>query len=328
MNNIKSFSAKLHEVNDQSFEDIALEVFQFQVRNNPLYGTYVKHLGISSSGVKAISDIPFLPISFFKTHAIKTGDWLAETTFTSSGTTGSSTSRHLVPDVNFYLKNSLRCFQERFGEIKNYHILALLPSYLERTGSSLIAMIDYFIRESNSAESGFYLNEYDDMIRKIEQVKHSGRKVLLWGVSFALLDFAEKYRFNMEGCLIFETGGMKGRRKEITRNELHSFLRERLNPEGIFSEYGMTELMSQAYTDGSLMFQPPATMRVLGRDLTDPFHTGITGETAAINIIDLANLHSISFVETEDMGRVYPDKTFEILGRVDNSDVRGCNLLV
>ena len=328
MNTFKSFSRTIYEVNDYTFTDIALEVFQYQARNNPLYSSYINTLKVDPVSIKRLEDIPFLPISFFKTHAIQTDHWTEETVFTSSGTTGSTASRHLVFDLPFYLENSRRCFEYHFGSLEKYHFLALLPSYLERTGSSLISMIAHFIEKSNSRESGFYLREHEALIQKIHSLKNSDRKIIVWGVSFALLDLAEQCPADLSECLIFETGGMKGRRREITRSELHEILGEKLNARQIFSEYGMTELLSQAYSTGGMAFKNPPFMKVLGRDLTDPLEKGLINETAGINVIDLANFHSISFIETQDLGKIYPNGTFEILGRMDNSDIRGCNLMV
>ena len=268
-----------------------------------------------------------MPISFFKNHAIKTGEWIEQVCYTSSGTTGQLTSKHMLPDAAFYLKNAERCFSHFFGAIEDYHFLAYLPSYLERTGSSLIAMMDYFIKKSMSAYSGFYLYNETKLLDDLEALRSSPKKTILWGVSFALLALAEKHTLDLSHCLIFETGGMKGRRKEITRQELHEKLARRFNVPVIYSEYGMTELFSQAYSSGST-FKCSPTMKVLARDITDPFLVGLYGETGALNVIDLANIHSIAFIETEDIGKVYQNGAFEVLGRVDNSDARGCNLLL
>jgi len=325
---LKSFAAKLYTVNDLSFSDIALEVFRFQAVNNPVYAAYVNSLAIDVNRVDSLASIPFLPISFFKSHDLVTGNWQPETKFTSSGTSGLQTSRHFVSNLEFYRSHARRCFETFFGPITDFHFMALLPSYLEREGSSLIAMMDYFIRESASPFSSFYLKNTDDLLRDLESLRSDNRKTILWGVSFALLDLIEKHELDLSHCLVFETGGMKGRRKEIIRAELHATLMERLNVTGIYSEYGMTELFSQAYTRGGPQFSCPAWMKVVARDVTDPFALGLLGETSGINVIDLANWNTISFIETEDIGKVYADGTFEILGRLDNSDVRGCNLMI
>lgn len=328
METFKSFDSELYRINDETFPRIAFDIFRFQAQHNPVYQSFLGHLRIDPDKITALEEIPFLPISFFKSYTVKTGSWEATTTFTSSGTTGVNTSRHAVRDTSFYLKHSQQCFEQFFGPLDQYHILALLPSYLERQGSSLIAMIDHFIQESRSPFSGFYLYETDKLLNDIQACKNDGRKTILWGVSFALLDLADQYEIDLEHCLIFETGGMKGRRKEITRQELHQYLRARLNAKNIYSEYGMTELLSQAYTLGSTTFFCPPSMKIIGREITDPMRKGLQNETCGINVIDLANWNTISFIETEDLGRISPDGSFEVLGRMDNSDVRGCNLLI
>ncbi len=248
--------------------------------------------------------------------------------FTSSGTTGAITSRHVVPSLSFYLENCKRNFEFFFGSLSDYHILALLPSYLEREGSSLIAMVNFFIQKSESAHGGFYLNNYETLLEKIDQLRRDNRKVLLLGVSFALLELAEKFEVDLSHCMIMETGGMKGRRREMTREELHDFLQRRFNVKTIFSEYGMTELMSQAYSLGKGVYRTPPWMKVVIRDINDPFARELPGKTGGLNIIDLANLHSCAFIETQDLSKMAQDGSFEVLGRFDNSDIRGCNLLV
>jgi len=306
-----------------------LELFRFQANNNPVYKAFISHLSsIDPNQVKTLEDIPFLPISFFKTQAVQTGIWSPQTTFTSSGTTGSVTSRHAVRDLDFYLRNARHGFESFFGPLTDYHFLALLPSYLERQGSSLIAMMDYFIRESDSPWSAFYLHDQDKLLRDLQALRGDPRKVILWGVSFALLDLAERHAQDLRPFMIFETGGMKGRKKEMTRQELHGLLMDAFQVDAIYSEYGMTELLSQGYTQGGTAFRGAPTVRVVGRDLTDPLRKGLLDETCGINVIDLANINTIAFIETEDIGRVFANGTFEILGRMDNSDVRGCNLLV
>jgi phenylacetate-coenzyme A ligase PaaK-like adenylate-forming protein len=323
----KSFASQIYSVNEQSFSDIALKLFRFQAVHNPVYRAFVEYLHTDVQKVDSIELIPFLPISFFKTTEVKTGHWVPEITFTSSATTGAPVSRHLLPDLNFYLQHSVRCFEFFFGSVKDFHFLALLPSYLERNGSSLIAMMDHFIRESQSSYSGFYLYDVDKLMRDIRSINTPDRKLILWGVSFALLDMAEQHAQALE-VEIFETGGMKGRRREMTRNELHDTLKDAFGVNAIYSEYGMTELLSQAYASGGTHFKCPPWMRVIGRELTDPMNKGLLNETSGINVIDLANFHSVAFIETEDLGKVYNDGTFEVLGRADNTDVRGCNLLV
>jgi hypothetical protein len=259
---------------------------------------------------------------------IKSGNWEAETLFTSSGTTQQLTSKHYVENELFYLRNAALAFQHFFGDIENYHFFALLPSYLERRGSSLISMIQDFIVQSKSPYSGFYLNEVDKLLQDIDAARSDHRRTVLWGVSFALLDLAERDGIDLSHCIIMETGGMKGRRKEITRLELHDILQKRLNAREIYSEYGMTELFSQAYTRGAQTFECPPWMRVIGRDLTDPLTKGVVHENAGLNVIDLANFSTISFIETEDLAKIRTNSSFEVMGRIDNSDIRGCNLLI
>ena len=326
MKTIKSFEEDLYRVNDQNFEDIAFQLFKFQVEQNEVYRDFVTHL--RRRQVNSLEEIPFLPISFFKTHVIQTGTWIPETTFTSSGTTGQTTSRHPVNTLALYLENTERIFRQFFGPLENYHVLALLPSYLEREGSSLVAMADHFIRKSKSAYSGFYLNQFHALVEKLQELKRSDKKVVLLGVTFALLDLAEAYDLDLSHCLIMETGGMKGRRPELTREEAHRIICSRFNVSSILSEYGMTELLSQAYSFGEGRFLTPLTMKVLIRDITDPFDREPVGQTGAINVIDLANIYSCAFIETQDLGKIHQDGTFEVLGRMDNSDIRGCNLMV
>ncbi len=328
MDTSNSFYPDLYSLNDAQFEDIAMQVFHLQVENNPVYGDYVRRLGVDPDSVSGLAEIPFMPISFFKRHLIKTGAWQPETVFSSSGTTGAVTSRHAIRDLKFYLSHSVRCFEHFFGDIRDYHFLALLPSYLEREGSSLVAMMDHFVKMSGSPYSGFYLHNVEQLLHDVETLRQSDKKTVLWGVSFALLDLAERYSPDLGHCIVFETGGMKGRRRELTRSALHAALTNSLRVDRIFSEYGMTELLSQAYTRGGNWFECPPWMRVIARDITDPFEKGLLNQTGGINVIDLANFHSVAFIETEDIGKVRDDGAFEILGRLDNSDVRGCNLLV
>jgi hypothetical protein len=328
LDTFKNFKSKLYSVNDDTFNDIALEVFRFQAKSNPVYAAFIRHMGVTPATIRHWQDVPFLPISFFKTHFLQTGQWTPEVTFTSSGTTGGTTSRHGVEQLAFYHQHAQRCFEFFFGPLTDYHFLALLPSYLERQGSSLIAMMDYFIKNSQSEYSAYYLHQTDQLLADVEKLRQTSKKIILWGVSFALLDLAEKHDVDLSHCLVFETGGMKGRRKEITRAALHQTLYERLHVRPVFSEYGMTELLSQAYTTGKYTFKCPPWMRITGREVTDPLRKGLLDETAGINVVDLANFQTISFLETEDLGKVYGSGEFEVLGRMDNSDIRGCNLMV
>lgn len=309
------------------FESLALEVFRFQAQFNPLYRQYLELVHCSPQAVNRLSNIPFLPISFFKTQTVQTGSWTPFSEFTSSGTTAQTTSHHLLRDEHWYRQNARRGFEKFYGSINNYCVLALLPSYLERTGSSLVFMADDFIRQSKYSESGFFLNEIDELVKRLRYCSAHNIPTLLIGVSFALLDLAEQQKLHLENTIVMETGGMKGRRKEMTRDELHKYLTEAFNVKKIHSEYGMTELLSQAYSQGGGIFYPSDTMRIFTREITDPFHI-VQGRTGAISIIDLANIDTISFIATDDLGRVYEDHSFEILGRMDASDIRGCNLLV
>lgn len=327
MSTLKSFKDSLHSINEDNFEDIALQLFHFQAINNPIYSQYLHYLRCNSGEIRLLKDIPFIPISFFKTHIVKTGFWQPEATFTSSGTTGMEASRHEMLDLAWYLSLSEQIFTQFYGPPSDYHFLALLPSYLERKGSSLIAMVEHLIKQSKSEHSGFYLHNHNELINKITALRGSERKTILWGVSFALLDLAEAYEIDLSNCIVIETGGMKGRRKELIRDELHKFVSSRFNLSVIHSEYGMTELMSQAYSKGNGYYQCPSWMKVLVRDLNDPFST-LPVKTGQIKIIDLANFHSCAFIETQDLGQMHQIGSFEILGRLDNSDVRGCNLLV
>ena len=328
LHTFKGFEELLHGINDQSFDDIALQLFRFQAKDNPVYSSYLQHLHVDPFSIQSISQIPFLPISFFKTHSVVTGKWNQETVFTSSGTTGVATSKHFVHSLAFYQQHSEKLFQEIFGPLTDYHILALLPSYLEREGSSLVYMVDYFIRKSDSVHSGFYLHNTDALLKKIDEIKNGDRKLLLLGVSFALLDLADKEQIDLKKCVIMETGGMKGRRKELTREELHTILKRQFNVDRIHSEYGMTELLSQGYSGGEGIFTSPRTMKIFAKDINDPFFSLDHEKTGIMNVVDLANIHSCAFIETQDLGRTFQNGNFEVLGRIDNSDIRGCNLLV
>jgi len=323
MSNYKSFQQHVLNSESENFESLALKIFKYQADSNPVYQDYIRNLGLHTGDIKYLLDIPFMPISMFKYHDIKSGVWEPEVCYESSGTTSGNSSRHLVRDQQFYYKNALRLFEDYFGSVRGYNILALLPSYLERSNSSLVSMIGHFIKSASSG-SGFYLNNYGELIKKIEELGR--KKIILWGVAFALLSLA-KYKIDLSKCIIIETGGMKGRGKEIVRKELYSILRNRFNVETIYSEYGMTELLSQSYASNG-KFINSTSMRVLIRDINDPFVYVDTGKTGGVNIVDLSNIHSCSFIETMDLGRYDSESTYEILGRFDNSDIRGCNLLL
>lgn len=313
---------------EENFEAVALEVFKFQFQNNPVYRKFCQLLKISPEDVTKISNIPFLPIEFFKSKKVVSGNAPVETIFTSSGTTGSTTSKHYVSDLSLYEESFTKCFQNFYGNIREYAVLALLPSYLERQGSSLVYMADHFIKSSPFPESGFYLNNLEELKAAIESLEEKGQKTLLLGVSFGLLDLVEKCKFQLRKTIVMETGGMKGRRKEMIREELHQLLKTGFGVNNIHSEYGMTELLSQAYSSGDGSFSCPGWMKVLIRDPEDAFTYLTPGKTGGINVIDLANLYSCSFIATQDLGKVDRAGNVQILGRFDNSDIRGCNLMV
>jgi phenylacetate-coenzyme A ligase PaaK-like adenylate-forming protein len=318
---------------DTVFLQEALQVFRYQAANNPLYNRYLTTLGVVRDKVTELQHIPFLPIEFFKSHQLITGNGTVEEVFTSSGTSGMVQSKHYVTDVKLYEKSYRKAFELFYGNISDYCILALLPSYLERDGSSLIYMADDLIKQSTHPDSGFYLNNYEELLVKLEQLEQKKQKTILLGVTYSLLDIAELYsiRKNKKGLqhtIIMETGGMKGKRKEMIREELHQVLCSSFGVKTIHSEYGMTELLSQAYSKGEGKFNCPPWMRILIRDATDPFTFLSTQQTGGINIIDLANVHSCAFIASQDLGKLTTDGSFEILGRFDASDVRGCNLLI
>ena len=313
----------------EAFNGLALELFQYQAAENGLYRNYIQNLGIDIHGVSDHLEIPFLPIRFFKDHRISSGVFREEFVFTSSGTGGMQSSKHYIRDLDLYNKSFLSAFGKFYGEPGQYRILALLPSYLEREGSSLVYMVEELIRAGGHAESGFFLYDHEGLSKALESLSSVGDKTLLIGVSFALLDFAEEYGFPLgENIIVMETGGMKGRKEEITRAELHEHLSDAFHLKSIHSEYGMTELLSQAYSSGGGRFFAPPWMKVLVRDIQDPFQILAAGKTGAMNIIDLANMHSCAFIETQDIGKVHLDGSFEVLGRTDDSDIRGCSLLL
>lgn len=312
----------------KQFEKMALKVFRYQYENNLVYQSFCNFLKTDVQKVKSLQQIPFLPIQFFKSHAIVSNTNPVQTTFTSSGTTGMITSKHLVTDVTLYEESYQKGFAEFYGNIENYVVLALLPSYLEREGSSLIYMVEDLIKLSNHPESGFYLHNHEDLIKKLIELDESGQNVILIGVTYALLDLIEKQKFQLQNTIIMETGGMKGKRKEMIREELHEQLCAGFGVPSIHSEYGMTELLSQAYSLGNGIFECPAWMNILIRDTEDALTYIPNEKTGGINVIDLANFNSCSFIATQDLGKKYPNNSFEILGRFDNSDIRGCNLMV
>ena len=311
--------------NASEFRLAALEVFHFQYHHNGLYRQFCELLGREK--VEEPEDIPFLPIEFFKKGNVFSSEAPAEIIFSSSGTTGSQTSRHHVTDLEIYRQSFRKGFEMQYGNIEDFVVLALLPSYLEREGSSLVYMVQDFINRSKHPESGFYLDNLPELREKLVETDRSGKKILLIGVSFALLDLAESYSFSLKNTIVMETGGMKGRRKEMIRSELHNLLKKSFGIDTIHSEYGMTELLSQAYSVSNGIFECPPWMKILIRDPEDPLTLLPDGKTGGINVIDLANMNSCSFIATQDLGKITP-KGVEILGRFDNSDIRGCNLLV
>lgn len=327
------FKKKIFAASAGSFNQLALELFRFQYENNPVYREYCTVINTGIAAVDRLEKIPFLPISFFKTHTIKTGEFDAEYVFESSGTTSSVSSRHHVKELAVYRKSFRLCYEQFYGSPSTKCILGLLPSYLERDHSSLVMMVDDLVKESGHPLSGFYLGDLEKLHRTIMHNELLKVPTLLIGVTYALLDFAEQYPMHLRYSTVMETGGMKGRREEMTRQQVHEILQKQFGLGLVHSEYGMTELLSQAYSKGDGIFHCPAWMKVMLRDEDDPFHVQGADSainhpvSGAINIIDLANIHSCSFIATDDIGRLHSNERFEILGRMDNSDIRGCSLL-
>ena len=312
-----------------NFEEIALQLFEFQYTHNLVYKQFVDYLKINVSNVQTVQQIPFLPIEFFKTHRIISGNAEPQKIFESSGTTGQITSKHMVVDLKLYEESFEKGFEQFYGNIEDWTILALLPSYLERDTSSLVYMVDDLIKKSKNPNSGFFLNNLDELAVKIKSnISNPKSQILLIGVTFALLDFADQFPMDLSDVIIMETGGMKGRREEITRDEVHAILTKAFKVKTIHSEYGMTELLSQGYSKGNGIFETPKWMKILKRDIYDPFHITETKGRGGLNVIDLANIYSCSFIATQDLVNIISDTEFEILGRIDNSDIRGCNLMV
>jgi|TARA_E500000318_G_scaffold87951_1_gene85004 phenylacetate-coenzyme A ligase PaaK-like adenylate-forming protein len=314
--------------NADEFDTLALDVFRFQYENNKVYQQFCDHLKKTPQNVSDPLQIPFLPISFFKSYKVLSTQKEAKTIFTSSGTTQSITSKHYVPDLKLYEESFLKAFKTFYGSPEKLCILALLPSYLEREGSSLIYMVNNLIDKSKHVDSGFYLHNLEELHQKLQELDRNRTKTLLIGVSFALLDLAEQFPMHLKNTIVMETGGMKGRRKELIREELHQILKKGLGVNKIHSEYGMTELLSQGYSKGDGIFKTPSWMKIITRDTEDPLTIQSNGKTGGINVIDLANIYSCSFIATQDLGKTYPNGTFEVLGRFDDSDIRGCNLMV
>ncbi len=336
--NINEWKEKIFQLNEDflenSFEEIALELFRYQSKYNSVYSQYLSYLHKNPNKINSIYEIPFMPIDFFKFHQITTHTFEPVQIFESSGTTLQIRSKHFIKELDFYHQNSEKIFENIYGKLENFHILALLPSYLERGNSSLVSMVDYFIKKTNSIHSGFYLDNIEKLAEKLSvlhqhehQHQQKDKKIILWGVSFALLELAKKYPQNLENIIIIETGGMKGRGEELTKNELHQILKKAFFVPNIHSEYGMTELLSQGYAKESEIFQTPNHLKILLREINDPFAISPTLKKGIINVIDLANIDSCAFIATQDLGEM-ADNGFKIIGRVDNSEVRGCNLLI
>ena len=318
----------IRNYSQQEFEKTALEIFRFQAENTWVYKEYLQQIHCDINTIKTLSQIPFLPISLFKSHKIISKDTDYQIVFKSSGTTALNRSQHFIVSPSLYEESFCKGFEWFFGDVKNYNILALLPSYLEQKNSSLVYMVNHLIEKSENAESGFYLHNYQDLIEKLEKLDNSGKKTLLIGVSYALLDVIELKKFNLKNTMIMETGGMKGRRQELIKSELHKLLKKGFGVNNILSEYGMTELLSQAYSIDNERFRTVPWMKILIREVEDPFTYLPHEKTGGINVIDFANLYSCSFIETQDLGKTYPDGSFEVLGRFDHSDIRGCNLML
>lgn len=327
MQSINSLKTNIYKINNQNFEEAAIEIFRFQYHSNPVYKKYVDFLGVDLTAVKVLEQIPFLPIRFFKSHKIVSGNFQIQHIFESSGTTESTKSKHYVEDLEFYKNVTVWIFEHFFSSLEGSVVLGLLPSYLERNNSSLVYMVDQFIRQTGRSESGFFLDDYDRLVDLLNKLEGTDTRIYLFGVTFALLELSANFYLENENLTILETGGMKGRGREMVREELHDHLKTAFPGARISSEYGMTELLGQAYLDDDGYFQTPPWMKVKIRDINDPFSYVREGRSGAINIIDLSNLHSCAFIETEDLG-VDSWAGFRVLGRMDNSDVRGCNLLV
>lgn len=317
---------KILTASPRSFEALAKEAFEIQYTHNPIYAAFAKAVGKTPDSVTGLTDLPFLPISFFKTHMVSTGTYHPAVYFESSGTTGMQNSRHLVKDIALYEASFMAGFQQFYGAPEEWCIIGLLPAYLERQHSSLIYMANALIKKTNNPASGFYLYEFEQLNLLLQQLEAAGQKTLLLGVTFALLDFAEQYPQQLKQTVVMETGGMKGRREEWTRQQVHHYLQQQLGVPAIHSEYGMTELLSQGYSSGNGIFNTPEWLQLLIRQDDDPLAVSQHG-SGLINVIDLANIHSCCFIATDDVGTIYPNSSFEIAGRRDNSDLRGCSLL-
>ncbi|MEN8929491.1 MAG: acyl transferase [Flavobacteriales bacterium] len=312
---------------EEDFAQKAIEIFRYQANNCDVYKEFISLLKVDISEIKEVDQIPFLPISFFKTRKVISTD-SHEKIFKSSGTTGQIRSQHYVHSLSLYRDSFVNGINQFYGDYKNYTILALLPSYLEQGDSSLVHMVDYLIENSKQNDSSFYLNNHHELSEKIDELEQKAKKYMLFGVSYALLDFKDQFPKEMKHGIVMETGGMKGRRKEMTKNELHADLMEGFGTKEVHSEYGMTELLSQAYSQKEGVYNCPAWMKILLRNTSDPLQVFAKQGKGLINIIDLANVHSCSFIATDDIGRIESGNSFSILGRFDTSEIRGCNLMV
>ncbi len=325
---MNTFQRKIFEIkSNKELETLALEIFYFQYSKNPVYRQYVNLLGINTKKVDSINKIPFLPIGFFKTHKIISGENDTDFYFQSSGTTGQERSKHFIADLEIYKQSFIKTFTRFYGNFKDYCFLALLPSYLEQQHSSLVFMMNYFVENSSCSESAFFLDDFKKLSTILDKLEQKKQKTILFGVSYALMDFAAYYNKPLNHTIVVETGGMKGKRDELTKQELHDYLKKYFHT-AIHSEYGMTELMSQAYSRSEGKFYTPPWMKILIRDRYDPFSYLPKGRTGGINIVDLANINSCCFIETQDLGKINPDNSFELQGRFDIADIRGCNLLI
>jgi hypothetical protein len=330
MRNSSSLLANIYKADENSFDEVTLDVFRFQSKFCGIYKQYIDYIKVNPNKVDSIYKIPFLPIELFKSHKILTNSSEYELGFESSGT-GGDKSTHYIKDISVYKIAILKTFESFFGLTSDYIFLFLLPSYLENKKSSLVYMSDVLLESSNHALGGYFLNDFQKLNNRILEIQSSvdehKRRIFLFGVTFALLDFAEKFPQNLSDHIILETGGMKGRKKEITKSELHSFLKFKFQTKSIYGEYAMTELLSQAYSKNDGLYQTPPYMKVVIREVNDPFQLLPNNQRGAINIIDLMNINSCSFIATSDYGQTFDKNTFEVLGRIDNSDIRGCSLL-
>ncbi|MEO7922201.1 MAG: acyl transferase [Chitinophagaceae bacterium] len=318
---------KIFSTGKQDFDSLALEIFRYQAAENEVYRSYLAALKVDPANIHEVDKIPFLPIRFFKSHKVVSGSFEPVAVFESSGTTGSINSRHFISDISLYEQSFIKGFELFYGPAKDWCIIGLLPSYLERKNASLVYMVDQLIKLSGHSQSGFYLDAQEQLVQTLSGLEEQKQKTLLIGVTFALLDFAEKFSLPLKYTTIMETGGMKGRKQEMVREEVHGILKNSFGVKAVHSEYGMTELLSQAYSKNRGIFNCPPWMKIVLRDEEDPFLLKSTG-TGVINVIDFANIHSSSFIATDDAGRLYDDGSFEIIGRMDGSDLRGCNLMV